>query len=126
MRKSVDHALIKVLSACELFSKAHIKLSVAIIERFLKGMEEGHDSVSYGVGKQLAFIFKCSVCIGLKGLVNSTPVDKPEAVQALASYLIEPLINMVKNDDKSTQIEACEILADMMSKYVPLYAFYSI
>ncbi|VDN99798.1 unnamed protein product [Rodentolepis nana] len=90
-------------AACEIFPNTKCSLAEDIVKVFLEGMLSGETSVSYG--------------IGLKCIINSVPRLSSQHVNIFVSTCLPHLIQAVKTDKKDIQIEACEILADTMSKF---------
>nr|CDS26345.2 Cullin associated NEDD8 dissociated protein 1 [Hymenolepis microstoma] len=66
-------------------------------------MLNGETNVSYG--------------IGLKCLINSEPKLSSDHVNVFVSICLQSLIQAVQYGKKDIQIEACELLADTMSKF---------
>ncbi|KAL5105662.1 Cullin-associated NEDD8-dissociated protein 1 [Taenia crassiceps] len=61
--------------------------------------------------------YKSVSVLALKSLVATTPPDNTGLISVLANYSIPTLIDSVNNDDSSIQIECCEILGDMVSRF---------
>ncbi|KAM3186028.1 hypothetical protein ACTXT7_005209 [Hymenolepis weldensis] len=75
-------------------------------------------NVSYGIGKKLRkYCFTSPLSLGLKCLVNSMPELSSQHVDVFVSICLQTLIQVVQQGKKETQIEACELLADTMSKF---------
>ncbi|VDL11664.1 unnamed protein product [Hymenolepis diminuta] len=90
-------------AACEVFPKTRSHVAETIVKVFLEGMLKEETNVSYG--------------IGLKCLVNSMPELSSQHINVFVSICLQTLIQVVQHGKKDTQIEACELLADAMSKF---------
>ncbi|KAL5964650.1 Cullin-associated NEDD8-dissociated protein 1 [Taenia solium] len=53
----------------------------------------------------------------LKSLVTATPPDNVKLISVLATHSVPPLIESVSKDDSPIQVECCEILGDMVSRF---------
>ncbi|VDK35860.1 unnamed protein product [Taenia asiatica] len=61
--------------------------------------------------------YKSVSVLALKSLVTATPPDNVKLISVLASHSIPPLIESVNKDDSPIQVECCEILGDMVSRF---------
>ncbi|KAH9279556.1 Cullin-associated Nedd8-dissociated protein 1 [Echinococcus granulosus] len=80
--------------------------SISIVEGVIAGM--------YRSGNE-----RCNSVsvLALKSLVNATPPDNVKLLSVLATHSIPSLVEAVCNDSCSIQVECCEILGHMVSRF---------